>query len=126
MQDKHALFEMAHFGIVLVNGPYQLQRWETAYNIANTALELSDKVTFFLFMDGVYNLLKTEHFPAMKKVPKDYFSELIKKGAEIYACEVCTNNRGLEEGRNYLDGVRITGAAIVSEMVSKCDRIITL
>ena len=117
---------MVHFGIILVDGPYQLQRWETAYNIANSALDLSDKVTFFLFMDGVYNVIKTEHFPAMKKVPKDYFRELIDKGAKIYACEVCTNNRGLEEGRNYLEGVEITGAAVTSEIVSNCDRIITL
>ena len=117
---------MVHFGIILMDGPYQSQRWETAYHIADSALELSDKVTFFLFMDGVYNVIKTEHFPAMKKVPKDYFHDLISKGAKVYACEVCTNNRGLDEGRNYLDGVEITGAAIASELVSQCDRIITL
>jgi tRNA 2-thiouridine synthesizing protein D len=117
---------MVHFGIILVNGPYQSQRWETAYHIANSALDLSHKVTFFLFMDGVYNVLKTEHFPAMKKVPKDYFVELIRRGAQVYACEVCTNNRGLEEGKNYLEGVQVTGATIAAEMVSKCDRIITL
>lgn len=126
MQCNCTQLGMVRFGIILVNGPYQSQRWETAYHIAHSALELSDKVTFFLFMDGVYNVLRTEHFPAMKKVPKDYFIELIDKGAEVYACEVCTNNRGLEAGKNYLEGIRIAGAPVASEMVSKCDRIITL
>ena len=80
----------------------------------------------FLFMDGVYNVLATQRFPAMQQLPKDCFKSLLDDGAEIYACEVCTYNRGLEEGKDYLSGVKISGAMIVSEMVSKCDRIITL
>ncbi len=77
-------------------------------------------------MDGVYNILTTEHFPGIDRLPKDYFQSLLDKGAEIYACEVCTNNRGLEEGKNFLNGIKIVGAAVVSEIVSKCDRTITL
>ncbi|MDG6901407.1 MAG: DsrE family protein [Nitrososphaerota archaeon] len=117
---------MTHFGIVLTWGPYQTARWETAYQISNAALDRQDKVTIFLFMDGVYNILSTERFPAMEKVPKDYFGALIQKGATVYACEVCTNNRGLEEGREFLQGVKISGAVIVSDMVGTCDRVITL
>lgn len=117
---------MTHFGIILTQGPYQTQRWDTAYNIARAALKASDKVVIFLFMDGVYNALATERFPAMKQLPKDYFKSLIEDGAEICACEVCTYNRGLEEGKDYLNGVKVIGAVFVSEMVSKCDRIITL
>ncbi|MDG6904557.1 MAG: DsrE family protein [Nitrososphaerota archaeon] len=117
---------MTEFGIILTQGAYQTQRWETAYNIANAVLNASDKVTFFLFMDGIYNALSTERFPAMQKLPKDYFRSLLDAGAKIYACEVCTYNRGLEEGKDYLKGVEIIGAVFASEMVSKCERIITL
>ena len=117
---------MTQFGIILTQGPYQTQRWETAYKIAEAILRASDKVVFFMFMDGVYNLLATERFPAMQKLPKDNFKSLIDAGAEINACEVCTYNRGLEEGKDYISGVKIIGAVFASEMVSKCDRIITL
>jgi tRNA 2-thiouridine synthesizing protein D len=117
---------LTHFGIVLTWGPYQTERWETAYKISSAALDRKDKVTFFLFMDGVYNALSTERFPAMEKVPKDYFNDLIQKGATIYACEVCTNNRGLEEGKEFLPGVKLSGAVIVSDIVAACDRVITL
>jgi sulfur relay (sulfurtransferase) complex TusBCD TusD component (DsrE family) len=103
-----------------------MQRWETACHIADAALNRSDQVTFFLFMDGIYNALSTQHFPGVKKVPKDYFQALMDKGAEIYGCEVCTNNRGLEEGKSYLRGIKIAGAGQISIMASTCDRIITL
>jgi tRNA 2-thiouridine synthesizing protein D len=112
--------------MILVWGPYQKQRWETTYRIADAALRRSHRVSLFLFMDGIYNALATERFPGVEKLPKDYFQSLLDRGAEIYACEVCTNNRGLEEGKSFLGGIKITGAAIVSEIISKCDRIITL
>ena len=117
---------MTHFGIVLEGGPYQTQRWETAYRIAEAALGRSDDVTIFLYMDGVYNALATENFSSLKKVPKDYLDSLLGHGARVYACETCTNNRGLEEGRDYLKSVEIRGSTEVGEMVSKCDRIINL
>ena len=118
--------ELTSFGMILTWGPYQKQRWDTAYRIADAALHRSDSVTFFLFMDGVYNALATERFPGVEKLPKDYLKSLLDRGAEIYACEVCTNNRGLEEGKDYLKGIKILGAAVVSEIVSNCDKIITL
>ena len=117
---------MTHFGIVLTGGPYQTERWETAYHISSAALERSDRVTIFLFMDGVYNALATERFPVVEKVPKDYFKSLLDRGAEIYACVVCTNNRGLEEGRDYLKGIKMSGAPVASEIVGSCDRVLTL
>jgi sulfur relay (sulfurtransferase) complex TusBCD TusD component (DsrE family) len=80
----------------------------------------------FLFMDGVYNALATERFPAVEMVPKDYFKSLLERGAEIYACVVCTNNRGLDEGKDYLKGIALAGAPVASELVSKCERILTL
>ena len=117
---------MASFGIILTGGPYQTERWETACGIANAALDRRDSVTFFLFLDGVYNALATQKFPALEKLPNAYFKSLLERGATIYACEVCTNNRGLEEGRDFLLGVKVQGAVVVSSIVGGCDRVITL
>lgn len=117
---------MTCFGIVLRGGPYQTQRWETAYSIAEAALERSDKVTIFLYMDGVYNALRTEDFPFMQRLPKDHVDSLLDKGAQVFACLTCTDNRGLEEGKDYLKRIQVTGATHAAEMVSECDRIINL
>lgn len=117
---------MTHFGIVLTGGPYQTQRWETACNIAKAAIDKSHKVTFFLFLDGVYNALATQVFPSIEKLPMNHFKELQSKGADIFACEVCSYNRGLDEGIGYYSGVNIVSAAFAATLVSRCDRIVTL
>lgn len=115
-----------NLGIVLRSGPYQDQRWETAYSIANAALNRSHGVSIFLYMDGVYNALSTAEFSSMEKLPKDRLDSLLDHGAEVYACMTCTSNRGLEEGKDYLKRVKVKGATQASEMVSECDRIISL
>jgi tRNA 2-thiouridine synthesizing protein D len=117
---------LTEFGIVLRGGPYQTQRWETAYALANAALKRSDGVTIFLYMDGVYNALATQDFASMPKLPMAHIDSLIDQGAGVFACLTCTDNRGLEDGKEYLKRVQLTGATKVSEMVSRCDRIINL
>jgi sulfur relay (sulfurtransferase) complex TusBCD TusD component (DsrE family) len=94
--------------------------------VADAALEKSHKVTFFLFLDGVYNALGTQVFPAIEKLPMDFFKALVARGAEIYACEVCSYNRGLDEGKDYYKGVKIVSVAFVSELASNCDKVINL
>jgi len=118
--------KLVNFGIILTGGPYQTQRWETACNIAKAALDRLHKVNFFLFLDGVYNALDTQSFAILDKLPKDHFKELIARGASIYACEVCSYNRGLDEGKDYYKGVKIVSVGFVSGLVEECDRVITL
>jgi len=117
---------LTHFGIVLRGGPYQTQRWETACRLAEAALKRSDGVTIFLYMDGVYNALSTQDFPSLQKLPKDHMESLLDQGAQVFACLTCTDNRGLEDGKEYLKRVRVTGATQAGEMVSRCERIINL
>lgn len=119
-------YELTNFGIILTGGPYQTQRWDTACRIADAALNRSNKVTFFLFLDGIYNALGTQVFPALQKLPMDSFKALVTKGAEVYACEVCSYNRGLDEGKDYYKGVKIVSVAFVASLASQCERLVTL
>jgi sulfur relay (sulfurtransferase) complex TusBCD TusD component (DsrE family) len=117
---------MTSFGIILTGGPYQTQRWETACRVADAALSRSDKVTFFLFLDGVYNALGTQVFAMMDRLPMDHFKSLLARGAVIYACETCCYNRGLGEGTNFFPGINIVGVPTVAVMARDCDRLLTL
>ncbi len=117
---------MASFGIILTGGPYQTQRWETACRIADAALDRSDKVTFFLFLDGIYNALGTQVFPVLEKLPMDSFKGLVAKGAVLYACQTCSYNRGLGEGADFYPGIKLAGIPTVGMMASECDRLLTL
>jgi len=117
---------MTNFGIILTGGPYQTQRWETACRIADAALERVDKVSLFLFLDGVYNALGTQVFPMLERLPMDSFKSLLARGAVVYACETCCYNRGLSEGAAFYKGVQIVGVPTVAAMASQCDRLLTL
>jgi tRNA 2-thiouridine synthesizing protein D len=117
---------MVSIGIILTEGPFQTEKWETAANIAKAALDKGHSVEIFLFMDGVYNALAGQAFPEREKQPMDSFREILEKGGKIVACGVCTNARGLEGGKNFIKGAKVGGLPDLSEMIDKADRLITL
>jgi len=50
----------------------------------------------------------------------------VEKGAKIIACGICVNARGLEGGKEFIDGVRVGGLPDLADMVSDADTVITL
>jgi tRNA 2-thiouridine synthesizing protein D len=50
----------------------------------------------------------------------------VDKGAQIIACGICVNARGLENGKDYLEGVKVGGLPDFAEIVSEVDRLVTL
>ena len=117
---------MAKLGVLLTLGPYQFENWETACNISNAALDKGHEVQMFLYLDGVYNPIKYQTFPDWTEMPKDKFAELVKKGAQIIACGVCVNARGLEKGKDYIDGVTVGGLPDFAQIVSEVDSVVKL
>ncbi len=117
---------MAKIGILLTLGPYQFENWETAYHIANAALEMKHDVLIFYYLDGVYNPIRYQKFPDMETLPKDCWADILKKGGKIIACGICVNARGLENGKDYIDQVKVGGLPDFAEIIGEVDRIITL
>ncbi|ODS32617.1 MAG: putative sulfurtransferase DsrE [Candidatus Scalindua rubra] len=117
---------MAKLGILLTLGPFQFENWETASNVANAALDKGHEVQMFFYLDGVYNPIKCQTFPDWSVLPKDRFAELVKKGANIIACGVCVNARGLEKGKDYIDGVTVGGLPDFAQIMSEVDSLVTL
>ncbi len=117
---------MATIGILLTGGPFQFENWETAMDIGDAALDKGHAVKYFLYLDGVYNPVQHQAFPDMPVLPKDRVAALATKGAEIVACGVCVNARGLQGGKEYVDGVRVGGLPDFAEMVGEVDSLVTL
>jgi sulfur relay (sulfurtransferase) complex TusBCD TusD component (DsrE family) len=117
---------MAKLGMLLTLGPFQFQNWETAAGIAEAALDKGHEVRMFLYLDGVYNPIKYQTFPDLAVMPKDRFATLVSKGASITACGICVNARGLEKGKDFIEGVKVGGLPDFAEIVADCDRLITL
>jgi tRNA 2-thiouridine synthesizing protein D len=113
-------------GILLTEGPFQTQNHETAAGIAKAALRKGHDVDIFLFLDGVYNVLKTHDMPYLENQPKDRFREVLALGGKIIACGVCVAARGLEGGKNFIAGVEVGGLPQLSEQIDWADRVISL
>lgn len=117
---------MAKIGFLLRTGPYQHQNYDTVYNLAKAALEKGHQVQIFMYLDGVYNLIKFQKFSEMSILPKDKFTELVQMRAKILACGTCTNARGLENGRDFIGGVKVGGMPDFAEMLGDVDRFVAL
>ncbi len=116
---------MAVVGMMLTEGPWQTERWETATKIAKAALDKGHEVRMFLYLDGVYNPIKLQHFPDFDRQPVDSFKDLIAKGATIVTCGICTNARGLQDGKDYIEGIKAAGLPDYSEFLADADTVIT-
>jgi tRNA 2-thiouridine synthesizing protein D len=51
---------------------------------------------------------------------------LIEKGATIRACGICVNARGLEGGKDFVEGIPVGGLPDLADMISESDAFITL
>lgn len=117
---------MAKIGVLLTTGPWQYQNWETAANIAEAALDKGHEVSFFLYLDGVYNPIKLQALRGYEVMPKDRFNRLISRGAKVFACVICVNARGLADGRDFIDGVKVGPLNFFADMVGEMDRLVQL
>lgn len=117
---------MAKIGVLLTLGPFQFENWETAVNIADAALDKGHEVEVFYYLDGVYNPIKLQTFPDLPVMPRDRWNNILNRGAKIIACGVCVNARGLEKGKDYIEGVKVGGLPDFAEIVGEVDRLITL
>jgi len=117
---------LATIGILLTGGPYQFENWETAADIGEAALAKGHTVKYFYYLDAVYNPIRHQSFPDLETLPKDRVLSLVDKGAEVIACGVCVNARGLQGGKDYVEGVRVGGLPDFAEIVGEVDRLVTL
>jgi tRNA 2-thiouridine synthesizing protein D len=80
----------------------------------------------FWYIDGVYNALKGQKFPEDVPLPVEMMKTLIEKGAKITACGICVNARGLERGKDFIEGVPLGGLPDFADMISESDVLVTL
>lgn len=111
--------------IILCDTPFQSERVEQVLKLAETAIEKGHEVSFFLFMDGVYNMLTTqkgEHFqvtPVSKRL-----KDLISRGAKITCCKLCMELRGLEKSM-IPEGIMPTGVSEINDEISEADAVLS-
>jgi len=117
---------MAKIVLLLNEGPWQTENYEIFARLAEAALDKGHEVEGFWYIDAVYNGIKNQKFAEIDILPVERMKNLLEKGAKIIACGVCANARGLERGKEFIEGIRVGGLPDMADMVSEADAFISL
>ena len=123
---------MGQLGILLTGGPFDSQRWRTAYELGRAALDDGHEVTYFTYLDGALVPVADQEFPDCSEsglfdaMPTEKFQELIADGATVLCCGLCVSARGIDAESDYPDGVEIGLLPDLADIVGEADRVISL
>ena len=123
---------MSHFGFLLTGGPFDSQRWRTAYELGRAALDAGHTVSYFHYLDGAYVPVSDQHLPGCAddglytQMPTERFQELIDDGAEVISCGLCVNARGIDAETDYPEGVEVGLLPDLADTIGEANRVISL
>lgn len=122
---------MASLGVLLTGGPFDSQRWRTAYELGRAALDDGHDVTYFHYLDGALVPVEDQTLPDCSdsglydEMPTAKFQKLIEDGAEIICCGLCVDARGIDSA-DYPAGVEIGLLPDLADLLGEADRVISL
>jgi tRNA 2-thiouridine synthesizing protein D len=111
--------------ILVLEGPYNHQAADSAYNFTQAAIKKGHEITgVFFYNDGVINANKLMDPPQDDRHIANRWKELGETGVDIVICIAAGKRRGLVDD-NVADGTRISGLGQLANMVQKSDRLVT-
>jgi tRNA 2-thiouridine synthesizing protein D len=111
------------FTIIINEAPYGKERALSALRFASTCDIEGHKVRIWLFENGVY-LAKKGQKPSQGIINYgELIQNLIQGGAEVKACVVCVEARGLAQA-DLMDGVKIATVHELVEWTVNSDKVI--
>jgi tRNA 2-thiouridine synthesizing protein D len=124
--------DVAHVGFLVTGGPFDSQRWRTAYELGRAALDDGHEVTYFQYLDGALVPVADQSFPdcadggLFDEMPAEKFAELVDDGATVICCGLCVDARGIDAETDYPDGVEVGLLPDLADLVGEADRVISL
>ena len=112
--------------VQVIEGPYNNQASDTAYNFIMAALEKGHTIVrVFFYHNGVLNVTNSADPPKDDRNVYNRWTELGKeKGIDIVACIAASKRRGIKDGQ-IIDGTRISGLGQLTDMTIEADRLVT-
>ena len=123
---------MAHIGILLTGGPFDSQRWRTAYELGRAALDKGHHVTYFHYLDGALVPVADQTLPdcsdsgLFDEMPTELFQELLEDGATVLCCGLCVDARGIDAETDYPEGIEVGLLPDLADILGDADRVISL
>ncbi|MFQ5430945.1 MAG: sulfurtransferase complex subunit TusD [Nitrospinota bacterium] len=114
------------FGVLILEGPYQHQAADSAYNFIQAAIHKGHEIVgVFLYSDGVNNATSLMEPPQDDRHISNRWSELGEKGGiDIVVCIAAAKRRGITDS-NIIKGARISGLGQLNEIAINSDRLVT-
>jgi len=122
---------MTDLGVVLTGGPFDSQRWRTAYELGRAALDADRQVSYFNYLDGVLVPVLDQQLPDCSdaslydEMPTEKFQMLLADGADVVCCGLCVDARGIDAA-DYPAGVEIGLLPDLADLLGEADRVISL
>ena len=111
-------------GVMILEGPYQHQAADSAYNFIRAALARGlEIVGVFLYTDGVNNINQFIKPPGERNIAQR-FDELGEQGIDVVACTACAKFRGMRPNLK-VEHVRLSGLGSLTEYLRAADRFVT-
>jgi tRNA 2-thiouridine synthesizing protein D len=123
---------MSHIGFLLTGGPFDSQRWRTAYELGRSALDADHEATYFAYLDGALVPVADQELPGCSdsglydEMPTAKFQELVADGAEVICCGLCVNARGIDAQTDYPEGVEVGLLPDLADLLGEADRVVSL
>ena len=123
---------MAHLGVLLTGGPFDSERWRTAYEMGRAAINGGHEVTYFHYLDGALVPVADQRFPDCSdtglydEMPTEKFQELVAEGATVICCGLCVNARGIDAETDYPEDVEVGLLPDLADLLGEADRVVSL
>ena len=111
-------------GVMVLEGPYQHQAADSAYQFVQAALARGHEIVgVFLYTDGVNNANRFIKPPGERNIAQ-MWGELAAQGINIVACTACAKFRGMTRDL-IVEHVRLSGLGSLAEYMRTADRFVT-
>jgi len=113
------------FGILVLEGPYQHEAADSAYQFAKTAIAKGHTIEgIFFYTDGVNNVNKFMKPPAERVISRRWSEFAEEHDVDMVACVAGAIYRGMTK-EIATEHVRIAGLGQLAELAQKTDRLVS-
>lgn len=111
--------------ILILEGPYNHQSADSAYQFTQAVLTKGHEITgIFFYNDGVNNVTRHMDPPQDDRHIANRWSMLGEQGIDLVVCIAAGKRRGINEDV-LVENTRISGLGQLANMIQKSDRLIT-
>lgn len=110
--------------LIVQTAPYTSENIDTAIGLAEAALDRGDKVSLFLYIDGVINANRLIDAPGERQIGAK-LRELAGRGMAVATCGPCSRFRGIAKDLHF-EGASMGSLVDLADYLDGADALVSL